>query len=85
MAALFVRKAKEIGIKYPIQTFSIGMENSPDLLAARKVRVVFLKKYNSWFDRYYYSIIYGGGNWKVVIFEGCVFFGKHTIMYIADH
>lgn len=41
MAALFVRKAKEIGLKYPIQTFSIGMENSPDLLAARKVRVVF--------------------------------------------
>lgn len=41
VAALFVRKAKEIGIKYPIQTFSIGMENSPDLLAARKVRVVF--------------------------------------------
>lgn len=41
VAALFVRKAKEIGIKYPIQTFSIGMEGSPDLLAARKVRVVF--------------------------------------------
>lgn len=41
VAALFVRKAKEIGIKYPIQTFSIGMENSPDLLAARKVSVVF--------------------------------------------
>lgn len=40
VAALFVRKAKEIGIKYPIQTFSIGMEGSPDLLAARKVRVV---------------------------------------------
>lgn len=37
VAALFVRKAKEIGLKYPIQTFSIGMENSPDLLAARKV------------------------------------------------
>lgn len=42
VAALFVRKAKEIGIKYPIQTFSIGMENSPDLLAARKVHMVYI-------------------------------------------
>ncbi|XP_061179872.1 asparagine synthetase [glutamine-hydrolyzing]-like [Saccostrea echinata] len=37
VSSLFVRKAKELGIKYPIQTFSIGMEGSPDLLAARKV------------------------------------------------
>lgn len=37
VSALFARKAKELGIKYPIQTFSIGMEGSPDLLAARKV------------------------------------------------
>jgi asparagine synthetase B (glutamine-hydrolysing) len=39
VASLFVRKAKEIGIKYPVQTFSIGMEGSPDLLAARKVKI----------------------------------------------
>ncbi|KAK3108126.1 hypothetical protein FSP39_001696 [Pinctada imbricata] len=37
VAALVVKKSKEMGVTYPIQTFSIGMENSPDLLAARKV------------------------------------------------
>jgi len=35
---LMVNEARKAGITYPIQTFSIGMgENSPDVLAARKV------------------------------------------------
>ncbi|XP_069110760.1 asparagine synthetase [glutamine-hydrolyzing]-like [Argopecten irradians] len=37
VASTLVKLAKERGIPYPVQTFSIGMEGSPDLLAARKV------------------------------------------------
>lgn len=40
MAALFSKLAKEQGIVYPLQTFSIGLEGSPDLIAARKVRLM---------------------------------------------
>jgi asparagine synthase (glutamine-hydrolysing) len=38
IASMLVRLAKEEGISYPIQTFAIGMEDSTDVLAARKVR-----------------------------------------------
>ncbi|XP_072035823.1 asparagine synthetase [glutamine-hydrolyzing]-like [Amphiura filiformis] len=37
IAALVTKYSKEAGHKYPIQTFSIGMEGSTDILAARKV------------------------------------------------
>ena len=37
MAATLVKLAKEEKLKYPIQTFAIGAEDSPDILAARKV------------------------------------------------
>ncbi|KAK7109193.1 asparagine synthetase [glutamine-hydrolyzing]-like [Littorina saxatilis] len=37
VAALLVKQSKELGIKYPIQSFAVGMKNSPDLKAARKV------------------------------------------------
>ncbi|CAF0912251.1 unnamed protein product [Rotaria sordida] len=38
IAALTVQEARKQGITYPIQTFSIGMDDeSPDLVAARKV------------------------------------------------
>ncbi|KAK3748933.1 hypothetical protein QZH41_008697, partial [Actinostola sp. cb2023] len=37
VAALLTKLAKEAGMDYPIQTFSIGMEGSTDVLAARKV------------------------------------------------
>ncbi|XP_077302358.1 asparagine synthetase [glutamine-hydrolyzing]-like isoform X2 [Arctopsyche grandis] len=37
VAALIVKLAKEESIAYPIQTFSIGMIGSPDLVAAKKV------------------------------------------------
>ncbi|KAL5007851.1 hypothetical protein ScPMuIL_016657 [Solemya velum] len=37
VTALVVKHAKENNFMYPIQTFSIGMEGSTDLLAARKV------------------------------------------------
>ncbi|KAK7069534.1 hypothetical protein SK128_021872 [Halocaridina rubra] len=37
IAGLVVECAKELGLSYPIQTFSIGMEDSPDVIAARKV------------------------------------------------
>ncbi|EDO43756.1 predicted protein [Nematostella vectensis] len=37
VAALLTKEAKNAGIDYPIQTFSIGMEGSPDVAAARKV------------------------------------------------
>ncbi|XP_038044894.1 asparagine synthetase [glutamine-hydrolyzing]-like [Patiria miniata] len=37
IASLVVKLAKESGIQYPIQTYAIGMEGSPDVLAARKV------------------------------------------------
>ena len=37
VAATLVKLAKENKLKYPIQTFSIGSDDSPDVLAARKV------------------------------------------------
>ncbi|XP_032233337.2 asparagine synthetase [glutamine-hydrolyzing] [Nematostella vectensis] len=37
VAAILTKHAKEAGIDYPIQTFSIGLEGSTDLVAARKV------------------------------------------------
>lgn len=37
VAALVVKIARENGITYPIQTFSIGQTGSPDLINARKV------------------------------------------------
>ncbi len=38
ISALTVQEARKQGVTYPIQTFSIGMdEESPDLVAARKV------------------------------------------------
>ena len=38
IAALVVKHAKDLGLEYPVQTFSIGMESSPDIIAARKVK-----------------------------------------------
>ena len=39
IAALTVQEARKQGVTYPIQTFAIGMdEESPDLIAARKVK-----------------------------------------------
>ncbi|XP_044027665.1 asparagine synthetase [glutamine-hydrolyzing] [Siniperca chuatsi] len=37
VAATLVKLAKEEKLQYPIQTFSIGSEDSPDIIAARKV------------------------------------------------
>lgn len=37
VAALLVKHAKEANLPYPIQTFSIGMGDSPDIVAARQV------------------------------------------------
>ncbi|XP_033831528.1 asparagine synthetase [glutamine-hydrolyzing] [Periophthalmus magnuspinnatus] len=37
VAATLVKLAKEDKLQYPIQTFSIGSDDSPDVLAARKV------------------------------------------------
>nr|CAD7572275.1 unnamed protein product [Timema californicum] len=37
VAALTVQLAKEANLPYKIQTFAIGMEDSPDIVAARKV------------------------------------------------
>lgn len=37
VAATLVKLAKEEKLRYPIQTFSIGSDDSPDVLAARKV------------------------------------------------
>lgn len=37
VAASLLRQLKEAQVQYALQTFAIGMEDSPDLLAARKV------------------------------------------------
>jgi asparagine synthase (glutamine-hydrolysing) len=37
IAAILVKLSKEKGLPYPIQTFSVGMADSPDILAARQV------------------------------------------------
>lgn len=43
ISGLLVQEARRAGINYPIQTFSIGMgDESPDVLAARKVSPFFL-------------------------------------------
>lgn len=37
VAATLVKLAKEEKLPYPIQTFAIGSDDSPDIVAARKV------------------------------------------------
>merc|ERR1712136_72871 len=37
VAAITAKKFQDMNIQYPLLTFSIGMENSPDVVAARKV------------------------------------------------
>lgn len=37
VSATLMKLAQKEGLQYPLQTFSIGSEDSPDLLAARKV------------------------------------------------
>lgn len=37
VAATLLKQLKEAKVQYALQTFAIGMEDSPDLLAARKV------------------------------------------------
>ncbi|XP_069128699.1 asparagine synthetase [glutamine-hydrolyzing]-like [Argopecten irradians] len=37
MTALVVKQSKEQGLPFPVRTFSVGMEASPDVVAARKV------------------------------------------------
>ncbi|KAK2495445.1 hypothetical protein MC885_020763 [Smutsia gigantea] len=37
VAATLMKHLKEAHVQYSLQTFAIGMEDSPDLLAARKV------------------------------------------------
>ena len=37
VASYLTKLAKENGIEYPVQTFSVGMEGSTDIVAARKV------------------------------------------------
>uniref|UniRef100_H2YGS8 Asparagine synthetase domain-containing protein n=1 Tax=Ciona savignyi TaxID=51511 RepID=H2YGS8_CIOSA len=39
VAAITAQKLRERGVEQPIQTFSIGVESSPDVIAARKVGV----------------------------------------------
>ena len=37
VAAITAKKFQDMNMQYPLLTFSIGMENSPDVVAARKV------------------------------------------------
>lgn len=49
IAALTIQEARKQGITYPIQTFSIGMDDeSPDLIAARKVNVLMNNESNDY-------------------------------------
>ena len=45
IAALVVKLIREEGRGYPVQTFAIGMEGSPDVAAAQKVRFYLLLQY----------------------------------------
>lgn len=57
IAALTVQEARKQGITYPIQTFSIGMDDeSPDLLAARKVKYKFYMYYKNSFKLNFRSL-----------------------------
>ena len=42
VTALVAKLGKEIGLNYKVQTFSIGMEGSTDLMAARKVLELYI-------------------------------------------
>ena len=42
VAALVVKNAIEEELPYPVQTFAIGMEGSPDVASAKKVIQIFL-------------------------------------------
>ena len=41
VAALLNREAKKLNLPYKVQTFAIGMSDSPDILAARQVKNIF--------------------------------------------
>lgn len=38
IAALLVKHAKDANLSYKIKSFAIGMEDSPDIIAARQVK-----------------------------------------------
>ncbi len=40
ITGLVVQCAQKLRLKYPIKTFSVGLDDSPDLIAARKVGAV---------------------------------------------
>ena len=44
VAAITAKKFQDMNMQYPLLTFSIGMENSPDVVAARKVGDYVVKK-----------------------------------------
>lgn len=45
VAALLVKQAKEYNLPYKIQSFAVGMEDSPDIVAARQVGCTFVFTY----------------------------------------
>lgn len=53
VAATLVKLAKEEELKYPVQTFAIGADDSPDLLAARKVSEAVYSAYHMHFTPRY--------------------------------
>ena len=56
ISGLMVQEARKAGISYPIQTFSIGMgDESPDVLAARKVKLKLLVQPAYSFGLYLYQ------------------------------
>ena len=59
VAATLVKLAKKLKLPYPVQTFAIGSEDSPDVRAARKVS--FLKIANVFYERKYTHSVF---QWK---------------------
>lgn len=46
VAALLVKHAKKNNFPYKIQSFAIGMNDSPDIIAARQVNKVFTQSFS---------------------------------------
>ena len=62
---MLVKLAKEEKLPYPIQTFAIGAEDSPDIMAARKVKPPTLRQTQApteiiYHGRYHQSVCVSG-------------------------
>ncbi|KAM5158327.1 asparagine synthetase [glutamine-hydrolyzing] [Mantella aurantiaca] len=73
VAAILRKLMKERNLPYPLQTFAIGMEDSPDLQAARKVCMYLISKY---IRKKTDSVVIFSGEGSDELTQGYIYFHK---------